>query len=339
MLVGGGCAQPAPERLQLRWPEPPLLTRIEHVRTIRSPWDLGPRVSPWQRFMAVLMGPTPQRGIRHPADLEVSRDGRTLYVSDFAQGLVHVLDLDSGEARYVGERPRLARPFGLALDSQDHLYIVEQSKRHIRVVNPAGETVDIFASDRLIRPTDLALDEARGRIYVADPARQDSAAHFVHVFDLDGNHIGQLGKGKGTAEGFLMFPTYLAVADDGRVFVSDTMNARISVFTPEGAFVRAIGTRGDGFGMFDKPKGVGFDSLGNLYAVDSSWSNVQIFGPRDDVLLYFGGRGGHPGLLRNPTGLAIARNSNTIFVGDYLNHRVGVYQLVNTKAGDGLPEK
>jgi hypothetical protein len=70
--------------------------------------------------------------------------------------------------------------------------------------------------------------------------------------------------------------------------------------------------------------------------VDSSWSNVQIFGPRDDVLLFFGGRGGLPGLLRNPTGIAISPN-NEIFVGDYLNRRFGVYRLVNTGPGDGVP--
>jgi len=114
------------------------------------------------------------------------------------------------------------------------------------------------------------------------------------------------------------------------------MNSRISVFDAQGEFVRTIGSRGDGFGLFDKPKGVDLDAFGNVYVVDSSWSNVQIFGPDGDVLLYFGGRGGYPGLLRNPTAIAIAPD-NTIYVGDYLNRRVTIYRLVNTEAGDGLP--
>ena len=57
--------------------------------------------------------------------------------------------------------------------------------------------------------------------------------------------------------------------------------------------------------MFDKPKGVALDSFGNLYVVDSGWSNVQIFNEKGDVLLFFGGRGAYPGLLKNPSGIAI----------------------------------
>jgi hypothetical protein len=42
-------------------------------------------------------------------------------------------------------------------------------------------------------------------------------------------------------------------------------------------------------------------------------------------------------MLKNPTALAIDKN-NRIYVGDYLNHRVEVYQLVNTTAADSMPD-
>ena len=337
-----GCTQSGPPQpaLELRWPEPPLETRIAHIRSIASPLDLEPEVSRWDLFVDFLFGRrTRIRGIRHPADVEVSPDGRTLYVSDFAQGIVHIFDLEERTVRYLGQPATLARPFGLALDAAGNLYIAEQAKRQIRVVSPSGSTLDIFRSDHLIRPTDVALDQKRGRLYVADPSHQDSLEHFVRVFDLDGKYLGEVGQGRGMAPGQLLFPTYVTLDSDGNVYVADTMNARISVFDPSGNFLRIIGSRGDGFGRFDKPKGIAFDSFGNLYVVDSSWSNVQIFGPGGDVLLYFGGRGGYPGLLRNPTGVAISRQQNRIFVADYLNHRVSVYQLMNTKPGDGIPQQ
>jgi DNA-binding beta-propeller fold protein YncE len=69
--------------------------------------------------------------------------------------------------------------------------------------------------------------------------------------------------------------------------------------------------------------------------VDSSWSNVQIFNQRGQVLLFFGGRGGLPGLLTNPTGIAIDKN-NRIYVADAFNGRIGIYQLINTKAEDSF---
>jgi hypothetical protein len=60
----------------------------------------------------------------------------------------------------------------------------------------------------------------------------------------------------------------------------------------------SFGQYGDGFGMFNKPKGVVLDSFGNLYAADAAWSNVQIFNQKGEVLLFFGGRGRFPPSLQ-----------------------------------------
>jgi DNA-binding beta-propeller fold protein YncE len=309
------------------------------VRVVSSPRDLDGYEQPsnWDRFVSFLLGArTKSHRIVHPADVEVSSDGSTIYVSDFAQGVVHVFDLVGGTGRTLGDG-KLARPFGVVPDSAGNIYVVEQAKPQIRFMSPNGETIRILRSDQLVRPTDLVLDEERGRLYVADPSRQKSPDHYVRILDLEGNYLGEIGRGRGVDEGFLLFPTYLALGPDGNLYVSDTMNARVSVFDPDGGFVRTIGNRGDGFGQFDKPKGLAFDEFGNLYVVDSSWSNVQIFGPQDDVLLYFGGRGGYPGLLRNPTAIAVSQKGHAIYVGDYLNHRISVYRLVNTGPDDGLP--
>ena len=71
--------------------------------------------------------------------------------------------------------------------------------------------------------------------------------------------------------------------------------------------------------------------------MDSAWSNVQIFNARAEVLMFFGGRGSYPGLLTNPTDIAIDPQ-NRIYVADHLSHRINVYQLVNTSAEDSYPE-
>lgn len=336
------CASSAPPEppVKLQWPEPPEMTRIEHVSLITSssdlegPADFGERLS---RALGIEAGPR-GRGFVHPADVEVTPDGGVVYVSDFAQGLVHILDRERGETRYLGSKQPLARPFGLALDSERNLYVVEQAKQQIQVFDPSGRPLRVIRHEKLIRPVDLAIDEERGRLYVADPSHQNSKEHFVRIFDLDGAYLGDLGEGRGVAEGKLLFPTYVTVGPEGQIFVADTMNSRVSVFDAEGEFVRAIGRRGDGPGFFDKPKGIALDSFGNVYVVDSSWSNVQIFGPMGHVLLFFGGRGGYPGQLRNPTGIAIAEQTNMIFVNDYLNRRICVYKLVNTEPGEGIPE-
>jgi DNA-binding beta-propeller fold protein YncE len=338
MTAACASAPAAPPLATLRWPEPPLLTRIEFVRTVRSPADVeGPAsglefAGEWLGFSQPKRG----RAIVQPADLEVSPDGSVVYVSDFAEGIVHVLDFARRETRCLGVAEPFDRPFGLALDSTGNLWVVEQAKSRVRVVDANGRTLRQFGSDRLIRPIGIALDEQRGLVYVADGARQHSSDHYVRVFDLEGRFLRDVGRGRGSEPGFLLFPSYVALDGAGSLYVSDTMNSRIEVFAPDGSFLRSVGESGDGAGTFDKPKGLALDSFGNLYVVDSSWSNVQVFGPEGDVLIYFGGRGGYPGLLRNPTGIAISK-SNEIYVGDYLNQRVSVYRLVNTAPGDGLP--
>ena len=40
-------------------------------------------------------------------------------------------------------------------------------------------------------------------------------------------------------------------------------------------------------------------------------------------------------MMKNPLAIAIDKN-NKIYVGDYLNHRIGVYELVNTTAADSF---
>jgi len=340
-LLGCATDRQSEPPLTLVWPSPPDIARIEHISVISHPEDVSGPPGFWTLFGRFLgLDPSafaPRHSIVHPSDVEVAADGTVLYVSDFALGIIHVFDFGNESVRYIGEAERLARPAGLALDAQGNLWIVEQQTPQIRVVNPDGETIQIHRSEKLVRPVDIELDESRGVFYVADPAYQSSKDHFVHRFSMDGEHRGVLGTGRGMEEGQLLFPTYLAVDEHGSVFVSDTMNARISKFDADGQFDRVIGSRGDGFGLFDKPKGLALDSYGNLHVADSSWSNVQVFGPQGDVLIYFGSRGGYPGLLRNPTGVAINRSTNTIYVADYLNHRVGIYRLVNTDRGDGIP--
>jgi len=51
--------------------------------------------------------------------------------------------------------------------------------------------------------------------------------------------------------------------------------------------------------------------------------------------LFFAERGPMPGLLMNPTAVAIDKD-NHIYVADYINHRVEEYQLVNTVLADTL---
>lgn len=312
-----------------RWPEPPLPARIEYVGVLASERDMGRKPAFVDTLDTFITGQAARESkLIQPMDVAVSNNGRRVFVSDLAAHKVYVFDLDRRTMEQVGGEERVwARPFGLGVDASDNLYVVEQENKTVTVVSPEGAIVWQFTNRLFERPTDVAVDRKRKRIYVVDGSRQKSANHVIRVFDLKGHLTESIGKGKGSGAGFLLFPTYIAIAPDGSIYVTDTVNSRVSVFDSRGAFTRHIGGRGDVLGRFDKPKGVALDREGNIYVADSGWSNVQIFDRRGQVALFFSNRGRAPGRMRNPTGLSIDRNGN-IYVADYLNHRIDMYRIV-----------
>jgi len=334
LMLSGCTTAPKQEQVRLAWPAPPLTTRIQFVRSIVGEDDIGRDTTFSQNVINFLAGvkPPPKR-IMEPMGLAVSDDGQRVYVSNFNR--LAVFGFDFAEKKFIQIEP-LARPVGLALDAEQHLYVVEQAKKEISVFDREGKKVRSLTHPTLERPSGIAIDRARGRVYVADTGRgKTKTGHSVKVFSMDGELIRTIGRGKGQEPGQFLFPTYLAVDAQGKLYVTDTLNARVQVFDAEGNYVKSIGERGTGWGMFDKPKGVALDSFGNVYVADSGWSNVQIFNPKGQVLLFFGGRGPIPGMMKNPTAIAIDPN-NRIYVADYINHRVNIYQLMNTKAEDSF---
>ena len=336
-VLAGGCATtPAPEAKRLVWPPPPQEARIEFVRSLFSEEDLGRDVTFNEKVVQFVAGKKPPANrISEPMALAVSDDGERVYVSDYAQLAVFVFDFGKKTFTKIGKDDPLARPFGIALDADENLYVVEQEKKGINVFDRRGSSVRFITHPSIERPSGLAIDRARGRLYLVDTGHTSSREHTVKIFTLDGKLLGSIGHGKGTDDGQFLFPTYVALDAKGNVYVTDTLNSRVEQFDPDGRFVAKFGDRGTGWGMFDKPKGAALDRFGNLYVVDSAWGNVQIFNPKGQVLLFFGGRGQYPGMLLNPSAITIDAK-NRIYVADYLNHRIEVYQLVNTKPEDSF---
>ncbi len=340
LLLVAGCTTAKQDQLiPMFWPGPPETTRIKFVTEFGSEKDLGREPTFNQSILEIITGRTaPVWHLFTPLALAVSDDGQRVYVSDYSQMLVYVFDFGQRKVTVIGDKEKLfTRPSGIALDQKENIYVVDSLARKIVVVDREGRLVRNIVDNELERPEGIAIDRTRGKIYVADTSHQSSSNHLVYVFDLQGKPLGKIGNGKGQAEGNLLFPTYLTLDKDGNLYVSDTMNGRIDVFSPDGKYLRHVGEQGDRPGTFARPKGVALDSFGNLYVVDSDWANVQIFNSKGQALLYFAGRGRYPGLLNNPTGIAID-NGNKIYVADTQNRRVAVYQLVNTKAEDSFSE-
>lgn len=310
------------------WPGPPAKPRIRYLRSIGSGADVESGwVTAWRR----ISGSGAPHHLYHPVGIAVSPDGRRLFVSDQALGELFAFDTARGTVRVVTQDVIRGTPVGVAADEEGDAWLVVPERRTLLRFGPDLALRGAIELEGADRPTGLAVDRPRDRIYVADTSRTDGPGHSIRVYDLAGKPIMTIGS-RGSAPGQLLFPTFVAVRA-GEIYVADTLNARVQRFDPSGNHLGTIGERGDRIGQFDKPKGLAFDAFGNLYVVDSFWSNVQIFNQRGQVLLFFGGRGDSLGFLSNPAGIAIDRD-NRIYVTNPLNFRVDVYELFNTRAED-----
>ncbi|MCM2332891.1 MAG: SMP-30/gluconolactonase/LRE family protein [Anaeromyxobacteraceae bacterium] len=321
--------------VDVRWPLPPDTARIKYVRTIATEYDL--EVSGWRAFSRIFVPPDPGAVVGNTTGLALSPDERSLYVASASTGSVLRVDFAAGRITRVaaeeGRRP--AVPHSLAVDAEGNLFVADRAGE-IWVFSPEDKFLRRFGADHLDRPTGIAIDRKRQLLYVVDGSQVKSQNHRVEVFSLRGEHLRTIGT-RGAAPSQFNFPTNVAVAPDGRLYVVDMLNFRVQVFDADGGLLSMFGAPGAGApGTFDKAKAVALDTFGNAYVVDSAQGFVQLFNPQHQPLMAFGGQATLPGYMGVPNCIVID-SRNTIYVGDFARRAVNVYQLINTTAEDSLP--
>ena len=117
----------------------------------------------------------------------------------------------------------------------------------------------------------------------------------------------------------MMKPYGVAVAKDGRVFVTDTAARRVFVFNPTAKSVAFVGESGTG--KISKPVGVAVDGDGTVFVADATLKRVFGYGLDGRMTIAIG----HDGELQNPSGLAIDRQHQQLYVADAKKHQVLCY--------------
>jgi DNA-binding beta-propeller fold protein YncE len=103
-------------------------------------------------------------------------------------------------------------------------------------------------------------------------------------------------------------PGNFNITDSGNIYVTNIGNNRLMKLDLDGNFLGAVGTTGDQFGTFVKPKGVATDHYGNVYVVDAGTNVVQVFDEQLRMLTLFGWPGLETGSLNLPAGIAVTRD-------------------------------
>jgi DNA-binding beta-propeller fold protein YncE len=125
----------------------------------------------------------------------------------------------------------------------------------------------------------------------------------------------------GTAPGEFNRPEGLCVDAQDRIYVADSCNHRIQIFSRDGRLLRVYGKPGSGPGQLSYPYDIRVDAAGRQYVCEFGNSRIQVFDANDQPLEIIGGPGAAPGQFNDPWSIAFDSAGN-LYVADSQNHRV-----------------
>ena len=299
--------------------------KLSFERTFHSEREVKPKRGFWNKVVDVIAGAPEFHNMVRPYSITTDSKGRVIVTDPGARG-VHIFDFAKEKYKFLSrwdtDKNQLVSPQCVAVDAQDKIYVTDSDSGKIFVFDPNGKMERVigalkYGEGLFKRPTGIAVDSAAGHIYVTDTLRDE-----IYMMDMQGSVLKKIGK-RGTGNGEFNLPTELRLYGD-KLVVVDALNFRVQVLDKNGEFQYSIGKNGDDVGAMFRPKGVAFDSEGNLYVVDGMWSAVQVFNREGQLLYYFGQLGNAPGAFQLPTGLKID-GQDRIYVVDSFNKRVQVF--------------
>lgn len=325
-LVAGGKKGTPPNPQNLVWPLPPDKPRIRWVEGI---WDIRQYDAKGKYSMFDrLIGDTRKAGpevLFRPTGVATDSKDRIIVTAQLRK-TVYVIDKEHKQVTRIYGTPtnRLQSPLGVVADDKDNIFIADPKLGGILRFSPDGNANGSFGGgDGMKNPTYMAIDNVRRRLYVVD-----SKIHQVFVYNPDTLQLlTKFGK-PGYKNGEFAYPIGIAVSPkDGTIAVTNTQSCSVELFNPDYKWLRRIGRCGDNLGELIRPKGVAFDSEGNIYVVDNAFNHFQVFDSEGHIKMFVGATGTAPGTFYQPNAIYIDRN-NRIYVTEFFGNRLQIFQFL-----------
>lgn len=242
-------SQPAPKQI---------LVPISTLRgaLLSAELDLGGTPSPSSGIIAF------QQFVRPVA---VAGREPDIYIADVGFGVVYRLDSRFGVMAVL---PGVHARLGIQLHTRADLsiYVLDQPNRRVSHYSRSGQLLATFSDDLNIgRPVDVAWDERRGRVLVADALYNHLVA--FHALGRASYVIRLRGK-----SGDRVFGIAGMATSAEEIFLSDPVCQCIARVSMDGEVVETFGDR-----FFGQPGPIAVDRHQRVFVVDTFDSSLKIF--------------------------------------------------------------
>jgi hypothetical protein len=299
-------------------------------------------------------------------NIYVADDGNDIIRKVTSAGLVTTIAGSAGSQGSVdgvGANARFHNPQGVAVDTNDNVYLTDTYNYTIREITRAGLVTTIAGFPRIFggadgtgtnarfyNPVGITMDNS-GNLYVADSGndtiRMLTPAGTNWVVSTIAGVAGVVGSADGTnSNAQFYYPSGIAADNAGNLYVADNQNYTIRMLTPAGTNWVVTTIAGspenyhsaDGTGTnagFYSPTSIAVDSGGNLYVTDNNLVRKLTLSGANWVVSTIGGSPNYAGsadgagsaaLFNGPEGIGVDSSGN-VYVGDTFNNtiRKGVF--------------
>ena len=215
----------------------------------------------------------------------------------------------------------LGKPKGMGRDRDGNIIVLEPHYQRVNVFSPEGNLLAQWGkhgtnAGELMMPRAVAVNSRR-EVFLSEYGLVERVQQFAPHGEKLLSVIGHPGNGPGEFNR----PEGLCIDAQDRLYVADSCNHRIQVFSSDGRFLRAYGKAGKGKGELSYPYDICVDAAGRQYVCEFGNSRIQVFDANDRPLEIIGSPGAAPGQFGNPWGVALDSAGN-LYVADSQNHRV-----------------
>lgn len=200
-----------------------------------------------------------------------------VYVSDRPTASIYVYSADGTYLRTFDAPAGLAgwQPLGLSFDPAGQMLVTDAVRGQVDEFGTDGVLVRTIGQANQFNFPNAAVFDQDQRLYVSD-----SNNGRLIVLDQSGNQLAVVRRGPG--DGDLGLPRGLAIDDESRLYVVDTTDQSVKVYSADGAdaqpaFLGSFGTEGSGDGAFSFPNAVATDNHGRVYVADWNNDRVQVW--------------------------------------------------------------